>query len=388
MSGRALAQSAHKAGLRPRVIDLFADEDMQAVAERFVQVRPTASWHFPPEPLLQAAAGIGSDLPLVWGSGLEADPMLLARLQAGRPTVGTPAAVVAAVKDPLRFASMLEKLGVPHPPVRLAPPPDPDAWLAKAAGGSGAGHVRPARELKAKDGRYFQLRVPGRAVSALLLCGAAGVRLIGWSEQFIERGPGGRRRFIGLVAPVAPPPELCARMAADACGVAAAFGLRGLVSADFLLGRQGYHLLELNPRPGASLEVFERLAGQSLLPWHLDPDAAMPVPPPANETAVASRIVFARRRLRLGARPWPAWAADRAPAGSLVTRGTPLCTVLARAGTPAAAVAQARLRGAAIEDWLRGRGAGTPGRFIWPGLAAREETPGDVETWQEGETHG
>ena len=39
--------------------------------------------------------------------------------------------------------------------------------------------------------------------------------------------------------------------------LAARTGLTGLCSADFIRNRDGYHLIEINPRPGATLDIFD-----------------------------------------------------------------------------------------------------------------------------------
>lgn len=358
-SGRALAEAARRAGYRPLVLDAFGDSDMLAAAEAADIVPCDARLRFLPDALLAAAGRLAPlDVPLLWGGGLEHDPALLARLQAGRPEAGSSAAIVAACKDPLAFAARLRALGIPHPPTRLDPPPDPSSWLTKSVGGTGGGHVRPARGRAARPGRYFQRRVPGRPVSALLLCGTREARVLGWSEQWVEEHAAGRRRFVGLAAPLALPAALEAAMATAARAAARALDLRGLASADFLVEGQTFHLLELNPRPGASLEVFDRLlAGPPLITLHLDPDAALAgdLPGLRPGRAAGSRIVYARRPLHLPADDWPGWAADRGAAGTLVARGWPICTVLATGSDLAAVGTELRERRRHIVRRLRGR---------------------------------
>ena len=77
------------------------------------------------------------------------------------------------------------------------------------------------------------------------------------SEQWQERG-----RFTGVLLPASVAEPVAGRLREAAAEVAEAHGLIGLASADFLLDEGGgFHLLEINPRPGASLEAAELFLG-------------------------------------------------------------------------------------------------------------------------------
>ena len=63
-----------------------------------------------------------------------------------------------------------------------------------------------------------------------------------------------------MIGPV-PISEAVARQVHDAVhALVVAFGVRGLCSLDFLLGTSGIEVLELNPRPSASLELYAQAA--------------------------------------------------------------------------------------------------------------------------------
>ncbi len=147
-AGRALAEAARRAGLRPYVADLFGDSDTRALAEAYRQLPGRFGTGPAADATLAAlddlAALAGNPVGLILGSGFEDAPDLIARLSARHRLIGASAGTVAALKDPEAFAALCARLGVPHPAVTAAPPADPAGWLVKRAGGSGGSHIRPA----------------------------------------------------------------------------------------------------------------------------------------------------------------------------------------------------------------------------------------------------
>jgi predicted ATP-grasp superfamily ATP-dependent carboligase len=338
LSGRALAQAARAAGYLPIVLDAFGDLDMRAAAAAWARVPVDARWRFRRGALLAAARLLAPpDAPLVWGSGFERTPGLLAELAEGRPLWGTPPAVVRALKDPLRFAALARQVGVAHPVTRTLPPePRASGWLLKRAGAAGGGHVRRAAGGTRRPlgrGWYWQREVPGRPVSALVVAdGCGAVRVLGISEQWNAPWRGRRFRFGGVAAPAMLPVATRERLCRDAALLAVAAGVRGLASVDALATPDGWiDVLEINPRPGASLDAYGHAFGMNLFRLHREACAGrLPETWTVDGGAAGSLIVYARRRVRIdpGAE-WPAWSADRTPHGTLVAAGGPVCSVLA-----------------------------------------------------------
>ncbi len=126
-----------------------------------------------------------------------------------------------------------------------------------------------------------------------------------------------------------------------------ATGLRGLVSADLLVEGDAWWLLEVNPRPGATLDVLDR-AAQPLFSAHLAAaDGRLPEHRSIRPGAAATEILYAGTEIpSVPVLDWPDWAMDRPPAGSRVEAGAPICTVLAE-GADAGAARQAVARRAA-----------------------------------------
>jgi uncharacterized protein len=112
-------------------------------------------------------------------------------------------------------------------------------------------------------------------------------------------------------------------------------GLVGLNSFDFLVDGSEFHLLEINPRPGATIDIFEPPGRDSLFALHVDAcRGRLPDRAPVLDGAAASVVVYAPADFpQLPSFDWPDWSADRPIAGSFISAQSPLCTVLARAAT-------------------------------------------------------
>ncbi len=356
LSGRALAAAARRAGYAPLVADLFGDLDTQVLAAASVTV-PGSLARGPQGAALLAAlerlAAGRAPVGVVCGSGFEDRPALL-RAFARHGLLGNDSATVARLKDPFAFAALCRACDVPHPAVALAP--GTGEWLQKRAGSAGGGHVRPAGPGDVRLPRYLQRKAVGRAVSALFLGDGARSCLVGFSEQWTAPTPEKPYRYGGAVRPAATAPHTAALCGAIARLTRAA-GLRGLNSADFLLREDGFDLLEINPRPGATLDVFA--AVKNLFHLHVEAcHGRLADGPPQLSGAAAAAVVFAPRAFVLAQGfAWPAWTADRQKPG-LVAREAPLCTVLARAASPAAARQALHRRTARILALTAGAEAG------------------------------
>ncbi len=115
------------------------------------------------------------------------------------------------------------------------------------------------------------------------------------------------------------------------------FSLRGLGSLDFLLAGDRVLVLEVNPRPPASLALYPRVGAGGVLRAHLR--ACQHGELPAVATAVSApvnghQIVFAPRALRLDDATLTHWATgsqlhDQPRAATRFAAGEPVCSVSA-----------------------------------------------------------
>jgi uncharacterized protein len=351
-SGRALAASARKAGQPVVVLDLYNDLDTRghALASRAVA---TPRGRFDACRLLAAAdelCPVQRCAGLVYGSGLEARPGLLKKLARGRTLFGNAPETVALVKDPLRFFALLDRLEIAHPAVSLEPPHKPAGWLVKRVGAAGGSHVRVASpRSRARARRYFQRFQPGRVLSALFAADGAHARVIGFNEQWPAGVPWcAPYCYGGAVTCTDVPPEVVARVAGWLDRLVTATGLTGVNGIDFILAGGAPFVLEINPRPTATIDLHDAADGMFAL--HLRScQGELPALPVATR-ARAHAIVYAAATIRVGARVvWPQWCTDLPAAGTVIPAGAPVCSVHAEADTAAQARAAVLARHAQLQ---------------------------------------
>src|SRR5262249_26000367 len=284
ISGRALAASARRAGFAPLVADCFGDEDTREVAQAYVRVGLDAARGLNPDELLDALERLAQAHPplgIVYGTGFEDRPQLLARIARQWRLLGNAPDTIAQLKDPASFAALCRDCGIPHPPTRTDRPKETAGWVVKRAGGAGGSHVRTPSERSGRSKIYYQREVTGRSVSALVLGNGQSAIVLGFSAQWTA--PAQRRpfRYGGAVRPADLFPKMTADLTDAVHRLAATVPLFGLNSFDFMIDGEAFCLLEINPRPGATLDIFEP-ARNSLFGLHVAAcEGALPAPAPA-----------------------------------------------------------------------------------------------------------
>ena len=362
VSGRALAQAARRAGYIPLVADFFADQDTEAHCHACLKVAGDIRHGFEGDFLLHALDTLADAAPspllgVVYGAGFEDRPELLARLASRWPLLGNDAATVARLKDPAAFFTTLERLGVPCPRTRTTPPKSMSGWLCKKRGGAGGSHV--GRDTLGAQDRYYQERLNGRAISALFVGDGDRAEVLGFSEQWTAPKRSAPYCYGGAVRPANLDPVVEAAMTSAVDKAVGAFSIKGLASADFIVGAEGASLLEINPRPGATLDIFDRDEAP-LLALHVGAILTQDLKKPAQAVgAAAGAIVYAPEVLIIPAEmSWPDWAADRPRAGERIDKERPICTVAARASSAEDAKRLVEARTATILAALSGRSGG------------------------------
>lgn len=338
-SGRALAQSAHRAGYKPFVVDCFGDQDARSAAQQFCCLPARVQVGFRKRPLMEALQNLcllSPDKPigLVLGTGFECNPTLVEQLSHKFSLLGNKPQTIRRVKDPIEFFGALSRLGIRHPQTQIDLPDNSEGWLMKRVGGSGGLHIHPCpKEFHQDKRRYFQKIVQGENLSVFAIASKNGAAFA-FSEQWIS--PTHRRpyRYGGCVSGVSLTTDLEARLIDASLAVISEFQLEGIISLDFILQGEEFLLLEVNPRPGASLDIFDDRKG-TVFSAHLlslsgqDPTRYLKNNWTPKKASAAAYLYADRGALTVPDMEWPSWTADRPCFGLDVERGQPIATVLA-----------------------------------------------------------
>ena len=312
VSARMLAEAAACDGYSVVALDLFGDTDTRRVSQRWGSIGAPGSLQLDEArvlaELLELARQVGDDAVIGWipGSGFEGRPGLLDAGAKLLPLIGTPADAVRRVRDPARFFAALAAHGIEHPPVRFDAPTDAEGWLLKDANGCGGWHIRHAAAARAAVSAsaaphlYFQRTMPGVPMSATFIGNGNEALLVGINELIVR--PFGARPYVygGCVGPVEVTDDLARRVGAAVRALTAEFGLRGWCSLDFMRDGDTIGVLEVNPRPPASLALY---AQRGLIDAQLRACLHAELPQPAafaRPRVAGSEIVYARRPLTLG----------------------------------------------------------------------------------------
>lgn len=332
-SARPLACAAHKLGIKVYAIDLFNDEETQACSIASQAVAGQTDLSFEPASLLKAVATVPKHVPVVIGSGFEHCSQLLIDVIGDREYYGNVPQLVTHLKSPQDFFSLLTALDIPHPVSSLEPPFSNTKWLTKSIGGFGGGHVQfydnSLDNQQDRSSIYYQQWVPGLPYSVLFLANGQRAHCVGYNTQWVfAASPTSPYLYAGAMSVEGLPIQDRLQIMVDR--LVETTGLCGLGSVDFMLHDQEFWILEVNPRPTATVELHQ--LGGELLAWHLLaccgrlPDRlSHPSLPRAHAIVYAEYTVAIPKEII-----WPAWVTDRPVAGSVIDSGLPICTILAQ----------------------------------------------------------
>lgn len=367
-SARMLAELAAGAGHDVVALDVFGDLDLQALCASTSLLRdlePSGGIH----DLVDAAASIEASA-VVYGASFENHPELVDRLAVGRRLLGNRPATLRQVRDPMALGEALRASGLHYPQTHVAEDADGlpavgEGWLRKPRGGGGGRGVRGWRGEPLAGG-ILQRRMLGRSCSIVAVADGARTVVLGLTEQLVGRrafGATGYRWCGNLVPPRLGPSERAALLdqAAAICAcVTGAFELLGCYGIDLVWDGARAWVVEVNPRPSASLEAVQAAHGESVLAAHVDAFAGrLPVVDLVQAweqpRAAGKAILFATEDVVVGdTRPWCRDGIRDVPhPHERIARGHPICTVTAVADSPWTVMSELERRAAEIRRELR-----------------------------------
>lgn len=355
LSSRPYVEAAKLAGFRVIAIDAYADRQTHASAERVLLVDFDAHG-FNADMLMSVIDGLDAKdyWGVIYGSGLEAQPVLLQYIADRMPLIGNDPASVAAIKTPDVFFAALTKWAIPHPPLKAWCPteqqnePVSKKTIRKLTGGSGGMHIQYSNDQFPAPGYYDQQYVDGDAVSLLFLACDGQVEVLGFNEQWLYPSASTPFRYGGAVSNAPLSPEIKTQFVLAAQKLTGEFKLKGLNSLDAIVKNGIVYVLEINSRLSATFDLYPGKAVNIVRHIQACQCKALSehVLAAVHKLHHAHAIVYAPDALAIPTEfDWPAWATD-IPRDALIEAQQPICTVLVTAKSSQAAkqLAQSRVK--------------------------------------------
>jgi predicted ATP-grasp superfamily ATP-dependent carboligase len=340
-SARLLAQAARQAGFIPLVVDLYADMDTRHLAKAWRQVAslrqtdiaPAVEYFLNHYPVTQA----------VYGSGFEAFPDSLHYLQHGLCLCGNTPDTFVAVNDKRYFFKVLDSLQIPYPASVFTAPNLGKHWLSKPLQGHGGVGIQPWQTDRDATECYWQQYQAGIAHSVLFLADGERVQIVGFNRQWTTDG----FVFAGIINQTALTAAQQQTLTDWLVNLVPLFKLKGLNSLDFIQDGEALWVLEINPRPPASMQLY----ASSLLALHVDNRLSEKIlPEPACR---GYQIVYAPTDICIpNALQWPENCQDRPAPGAVCRKNQPICSIIAHQKTAQSVLEQLQYQQAALFSQL------------------------------------
>jgi len=256
-SGRMLAEFVQKAGYNPVVIDCFSDIDTQSGALECIRVNSLAlDFLRPPVLLLLKKYQLRH---FIYGSGFESYLDSLAFLQQSLCVLGNELDVFSAVQDKTVFFNGLGRLSIPYPKTSFNHFNFGENGLIKPMQGEGGVGIKKSSELKElPESGYWQQYVEGTVMSALFVANGIQSKIYGFHKQCTTTVGNNEFIFSGLISQPEINQELKIQVSLWISKLVKNFSLKGINSLDFIVSKNECFVLELNARPSASMQLYQK----------------------------------------------------------------------------------------------------------------------------------
>jgi len=314
-----LAQAARKINLVPIVIDLFADQDTQAIAEKVVCIDALSLVSVQKVVLdLMTEYNIKS---VLYGSGLEGNIDVLFWLEGLFLLHGNSAQVHQRYTNTPDFFNCLDRLDIPYPAISFDQPANAQQYLIKSAQNSGGIALR-YYDGDIQAGEYYQQFQKGCTASVSFIAEKKCITIIGFHRQWTVSEVD--FSFAGIIKQMKVPVKISKAVRSWLEKLIAVYALKGLGSLDFIWDGEQCYFLELNLRPPASMLLYPEL---NLLAAHM---MQKPISKPAKSTVRAMQVIYAKTDCQVkNTVNWPEWTMDRPQKAVRIKENQPICSIMA-----------------------------------------------------------
>ena len=337
-----LAQAACKVGIKPLVIDLWGDQDTRKYAEDMQKIPTLAAGHL--LPAIDYFLGRYPVVCAVYGSGFEMYPECLKLMGDRLILLGNSPEVFARLHDKPAFFPLLTALQIPYPEVSFYTPDQEENWLIKPMQGQGGVGIKRYRMGEIVDLlSYWQKYQEGEPHSVLFLADGKNSQLIGFNKQWtIALNARDEFIFSGIINSADLSIGQKKQLSAWVAKLVAALSLKGLCSLDFIQSGNNCYVLEINPRPPASMQLYDA----DLLTRHIKACQGELLDYQLDQLGFTGyQIVYAQQDMQIPDDfEWPEGIVDIPNVGSIISIGQPICSIIDHSKEPDKVLEQLRIR--------------------------------------------
>lgn len=344
-SARAMAESARRACCDFLSLDFFGDADTKELCENY-SLREFGE-EYTIENLYKRAQKLNFTH-IIYGSGFENHPELVAGLEKRGTVLGNDSQTLRRTRDWKNFFKVLERNGISFPRTEILPKKEAIAALKNSRKkylikplASGGGHAiyESSNAREAEDDKrlgekvLLQEYVSGTPASSTFVSGNDFL-FLGAAEQL--RGTFFNRfRYSGNVAPLKEKRAAIERMKEISHKIAEAFRLKGCNGIDFVVNKGEPYVLEVNPRIPGSAELLEKVQGFNVVEAHIRAclGESVRLKLKKSHKFYAKKILFAEKNFRYSMRKRLKFVKDVPHYGEEIPAKAPVCDVLASAST-------------------------------------------------------
>lgn len=338
---RMLAQAARDSGFIPVVVDCYGDQDTQQLADYYQKVNSLSLADLAPIIEFFKQQNITQ---LVYGSGFESHSDSLIFLARHFEILGNSPETFIALQDKRDFFQRLQKLNINHPEVCFTIPKESENWLIKpqhSQGGLAIQYLSKRQNNKAKTTSYYQRYIKGEPLSVLFLANGKQAQVIGFNRQLTTTLENQPFVFAGIVNHAELSTQQQQTLTVWVNKLTTAYGLRGLNSLDFILSDDICYVLEINPRPPASMQLYnadlltahinaccgQLMTANPLKDWQSLNNANIQF---KTKRYKAYQILYAQKTTLIPEQiQWPNGCVDIPSVGAIINKEQPICSIIA-----------------------------------------------------------
>lgn len=327
-SGRMLAQAACDAGFKAVVIDCFADVDTQALAIDSYQVESLAI-----SDIKAAIEPLKSQFKTcIYGSGFETYQQSLFFLAEHFQLLGNSAEIFLALHNKADFFQRLQQLDICFPTVSFSTPLSNNKYLKKPFDSQGGLNIQVVNkhETSKHPRYYYQAYLEGQTLSALFVSDGKQASIIGFNRQWTEQHG---FVFSGIInhTKLSANHQKILQLWVDK--LTASYDLLGLCSLDFIVYKNNCYVLEINPRPPASMQLY----GKNILTTHIKACQGQleDITHSKNKTYTAYQIIYAPSTIQIpNNMEWLSNCCDLPQVNAIISKGQPICSMIVSGKNP------------------------------------------------------